>query len=49
MWLLVSIFVLLLSITVWSLVDKEPPSLVKPIAQPSSPPKSEKARQLIAF
>lgn len=49
MWLLVSIFVLLLSITVWSLVDKEPPSLVKPITQPTSPVKVEKNRQLIAF
>ncbi len=49
MWLLVSIFVLLLSITVWSLFDKEPPSLVKPITQPTSPVKVEKTRQLIAF
>jgi acyl-CoA thioesterase-1 len=49
MWLLVSIFVLLLSITVWSLLDKEPPSLVRPITQPTSPTKVEKTRQLIAF
>jgi acyl-CoA thioesterase-1 len=50
MRLLVSIFVILIGITVWSLVDKEPPSLVKPVIQ--TPPAREvvtKQRQLIAL
>lgn len=48
MRLLVSIFVVLIGITIWSLTDKEPPSLVKPVTPPPAV-KSDQKRQLIAF
>lgn len=48
MLLLISIFVILIGITVWSLIDKEPPSLVKPIASPGETSLTEK-RKLIAL
>jgi acyl-CoA thioesterase I len=48
MRVLISIFVVLIGITIWSLVDTEPPSLVKPVT-PSPDVISDQKRQLIAF
>lgn len=47
MRLLVSIFVVLIGITLWLLIDKEPPTLVKPVN--TIPSKSSSNRQLIAY
>gem|GEM_PF-5294791 len=49
MRLLLGTFVLLIGITVWSLAEKEPPTLVKPIPSPSSVNNKQEKRQLVAL
>ena len=48
MWSLLGIFIILIGITVWSLVEKDTPTLVKPIMKEPSTMQPWK-RQLIAF